>query len=156
MWAVIAIAAWMGVSVYQEWGPQHQAPHDAWINTPASPPPLDPSPGPPAVTCPQVAPGVRSAVSVLRADDAHYQEAWITGGHRDVLDDLIEVTNSAEPNSNSVNDDAFQFNSDAMAYENVNNGSLAPAWQVSYSQVSRDINAMAADCDLHTAPPVSM
>lgn len=51
----------------------------------------------------------------LKTSDAHYQEAWLSGGYQADLQALIDAT--ASPGSgSSLSGDAATFNSDASGY----------------------------------------
>lgn len=88
----------------------------------------------------------------LKTSDAHYQEAWLSGGYQADLQALIDAT--ASPGSgSSLSGDAATFNSDASGYlSEAVDGMLAPGWQAGYAKVTSDINAMATDCGLPTVP----
>jgi hypothetical protein len=91
-------------------------------------------------------------VGDLKASDANEQEAWVTGGHSDDLQALIDATQDAPSGANQLNTDAATFNTDASDYLSSNSPELAPGWEADYAQVTTDINALARDCGQPTAP----
>lgn len=111
-----------------------------------------PASTPAALVCAQVAPDLTKAVDDLKAQDTHYQEAWVSGGDSGDLQALITDTASATSEANQFNTDAATFNGDASSYLTDNSPSLALGWQSGYSTVTDDINAMAVDCGQSTAP----
>jgi hypothetical protein len=104
------------------------------------------------LTCAQIAPDLTAAVGDLKAQDVHYQEAWVSGGDSSDLQALITDTASATTGANQFNTDAATFNADASNYLAANSPELALGWQSGYSTVTNDINALATDCGQPTAP----
>jgi hypothetical protein len=95
---------------------------------------------------------VKTVVGDLESMDTSYQEAWVGGGDSADLQALISDTASVVSGADQLNTDAATFNSDATSYLSANSPYLAPGWQTGYSQVTDDINAIATDCSLPTAP----
>ncbi len=63
-----------------------------------------------ALTCGQISAPLSRALADLKASDAHYQEAWVSGGYQADLQALIDAT--ASPGSGtSLSSDAATFNS---------------------------------------------
>lgn len=79
------------------------------------------------------------------------QEAWVSGGYSNDLQNLINDTQSAG-GTDQLNTDAATLNSDASGYLANNSPYLAPGWETDYSNVTADINAMATDCGMKTVP----
>ncbi len=104
------------------------------------------------ISCSDIAAELATVVGDLKSMDARYQEAWVSGGDSADLQALINTTANAVSGTDQLNDDAVTFNTDATNYLSDNSPFLAPGWQSGYSQVTNDINAMATDCGLPTAP----
>lgn len=110
------------------------------------------SPTAAALTCGDISTDLAKVVSDLGAQDAHYQEAWVSGGDSSDLQTLINDTQNAVRGANQLNDDAVTFNQDAASYLSDNSPALAPGWQSGYSTVTNDVNALAKECGQQTAP----
>jgi hypothetical protein len=151
--AVIALAAGLGIAAC------------GTTAATSSPPPAPPAaaaassaapiPAMPALTCADLSPAITKAVSDLKTEDAAEQEAWVTGGDSADLQALIDATANAALGADQLNDDASTFNTDATSYLSDNSPDLYPGWQTGYDQVRADINALATDCGLPTAPKPS-
>jgi hypothetical protein len=110
------------------------------------------SAAPAALNCSQISAPLSKALADLKTSDAHYQEAWVSGGYQADLQALIDATSSSGSGT-SLSSDAAAFNKDASGYlSEAVGGMLAPGWQTGYAQVTSDINAMATDCGLSTVP----
>lgn len=111
---------------------------------------------PPLITCADISTDLTVVVADLKAEAASFQEAWVTGGHQADLQALVnDVQSAGTSNANdatALEGAASQFYVDASQYLNNNGEFLSPGWQTTYNQVTNDINAMATDCNLPTAP----
>jgi hypothetical protein len=121
---------------------------------PAPPPtslaPSNPAPAP-GLTSADIRSDLATVLSDLKQSDAAEQEAWVTGGHGQDLQALIDDTQPAS-GTDTLNTDAQTFNADASAYLAANDPDLAPGWTHDYDQVQADINALAVDCGLTPVP----
>ena len=143
--ALIALAAGCGTSATSSAGAS-SAPPVAAATAPAAPA---------GVTCAGLTPDISKVVSDLKTEDAAEQEAWVSGGDSADLQTLINGTASATSGADQLNTDAATFNTDATNYLSDNSPDLYPGWQTGYDQVRADINALATDCGLPTAPKPS-
>jgi hypothetical protein len=121
----------------------------------SSAPPVAAATAPAGVTCGGLTPDITKVVSDLKTDDAAEQEAWVSGGDSADLQTLINDTASATSGADQLNTDAATFNTDATNYLSDNSPDLYPGWQTGYDQVRADINSLATDCGLPTAPKPS-
>ena len=121
---------------------------------PAAPPstsaPANPAPAP-GLTVESIRSDLATVLNDLKQSDAAEQEAWVTGGHGQDLQALIDDTQPAS-GTDTLNTDAQTFNADASAYLPANDPYLAPGWTHDYHQVRADINALAVDCGLAPVP----
>jgi hypothetical protein len=121
---------------------------------PAPPPstsaPANPAPAP-GLTSADIRSDLATVLNDLKQSDAAEQEAWVTGGHEQDLQALIDDTQAAS-GTDTLNTDAQTFNADASAYLAANDPYLAPGWTHDYHQVRADINALAVDCGLAPVP----
>ena len=103
----------------------------------------------PGITCAGIHGDLATVVKDLKAGELEGQEAWVTDKHTGDLQILINDTSAAN-SSNAFNNEVQAFHFDASSYLSVNKPALAPGWQFTYTQVTDEINALAADCGLPT------
>ena len=103
--------------------------------------------------CGDISTDLTKVVNDLKAQDTHYQEAWVSGGDSGDLQALINDSQNAVSGADQFNDDAATFSQDATSYLSDNSPYLAPGWQSGYSTVTDDVNALASDCGQRAAPP---
>jgi hypothetical protein len=113
----------------------------------AAPPPSPPAP---TITCLDIDAALTKVLHDLKVENRQQQEAWVSGGKSRDLQNLITDTAPAANGANQLGTDAATFNSDAQDYLSQNSPYLAPGWESGYSTVTSDIDALAADCGLHT------
>jgi hypothetical protein len=119
-------------------------------SAPANPAPANPAPAP-GLTVESIRSNLATVLNDLKQSGAAEQEAWVTGGHQQDLQALIDDTQPAS-GTDTLNADAQTFNADASSYLAANDPYLAPGWTQDYHQVRADLNALAVDCGLAPVP----
>jgi hypothetical protein len=131
-------------------GAAHPAAHQAPAHRPAAAP-AAPAREAPAVTPASLRGPVSDALHALKASDAGLQEAWVSGGHLDQLQAVIDATASAN-DADTLNVDATAFNSTASGYLSDNDPYLAPGWKSGERDVRDALNTLATDLGLPQVP----